>query len=206
MKPISFLSSARVLVTFQQQRGERDQRGPQAGDQVSVGFVVPGRVLQEKKVKGEHHVSELGRFWSAQTQDQRGKLTAMLSNCWNCFLNFPGRPWEHQRRFRYQNQRIWFYRRTWFNRTALSVLLKTRRVVPPRWAAACWRPGCPDPEPPPGRTAGPAAVYSWNRAEPGQFMAWTTGGSRELQRSDAIQFNLNTDYWSFIPDTDHSIW
>ncbi len=43
-------------------------------------------------------------------------------------------------------------------------------VLPPRWVAVCWQQGCLNPEPQRGRTAGPAAVYSWKT----QNSCWDT--------------------------------
>ena len=90
------MMSSGYSLTFKQQRCEGDQRRSQAGDQVSVGLVVPGRVLEE-----EHQVKKtiitiiiiiIIVIIEHVRRRLRQKLTAMLLNCWNCFLNFPGRP------------------------------------------------------------------------------------------------------------------
>lgn len=52
----------RFWVTFEQQWCERDQGRSQTGDQVPVGLVVPGWVLQNKWVRDEPRLIDPDQF------------------------------------------------------------------------------------------------------------------------------------------------
>ena len=101
------------------------------------------------------------------------KLTAMLSNCWNCFLNFPGSPWNTHTHTHTPTDTHTHTQSVTENLLFILVYFPLTcccccccwlqvRTLPPRWVAVGrWR-DCPAPERRRGTTTSPDAAYTWN--------------------------------------------